>query len=346
MNEAGQPLRIGIIGCGLIGRFHAGSLQRVADRAQISLVHDIDEERAIRFAQEFGAEIAPDAEALVEAVDVVYVCTWTAAHAPLVRLAVDAGKAVFCEKPLTVDLAGAAELTDEVDAAGITNQVGLILRRSPAMRWIAQRLASGIDGPVMSIVFRDDQYLPTQGMYASTWRGDPALAGSGALLEHSIHDLDLIDWWIGPVTAVAAMTAEHHGISGIEDQATVLLGTRSGAVATLTSVWHDITERPSQRRIEIFCTGGLLTVEGDWNGPVHWQTDAGSGSLEGADLVAAVRADGKTQNPDREFIDAVIGGRTAHPDMRTALRAHRLADAAYRSAASGGAAIVIDPAGE
>jgi predicted dehydrogenase len=46
----------------------------------------------------------------------------------------------------------------------------------------------------MNVVFRDDQYLPTQGVYASTWRADAALAGSGVLLEHSIHDLDLLEW--------------------------------------------------------------------------------------------------------------------------------------------------------
>ncbi len=226
-------------------------------------------------------------------------------------------------------------------ASEVINQVGLVLRRSPAMRWVHQRLTSGIDGDVMSIVFRDDQYLPTQGMYASTWRGDRSLAGSGALLEHSIHDLDLLDWWIGPITHVSAMTAHHHEIDGIEDQATVMLRGRESSVATLSSTWHDITTRPSQRRIEIFCRRATLVVEGEWLGPVRWSSDDDSGMLEGSELVAVVRGDGLTQNPDREFVDAVRAGIPAQPTAATALRAHVLADAAYRSAEEGGSAITV-----
>ncbi len=339
MSTSSSRLRIGLFGCGLIGRFHATSLRQVADRASLTAVFDPDLDRAVHFAAEFGAEVAADPSSLLASVDAVYVCTWTSEHDELVRACVEAGLPVFCEKPLSVDLARAEAVAELVSAGEVVNQVGLVLRRSPAMRWVAQRLESGVDGPVMSIVFRDDQYLPTQGLYASTWRGDRERAGSGALLEHSIHDLDLLDWWIGPIDRVAAMTAYHHGLDGIEDQVTVLLRGRDDAIATLSSTWHDIVERPSQRRIEIFCRGGMISVEGEWSGPVRWQTSDGDGVLEGAELVAAVRGDGKTQNPDREFVDAVLAGRRAHPDVETARRAHVLADAAYRSAASGGSAI-------
>ncbi len=350
--DSAAVLRIGLVGCGLIGRFHARSLQQVADRARLEFVFDVDRDRAEIFAADFGTEVAGTIEQLIRDVDAVYVCTWTSAHAEIVRLALDARLPVFCEKPLATDLEQATELAEAIMASEVINQVGLVLRRSPAMRWVKQRLASGVDGEVMSIVFRDDQYLPTQGMYASTWRGDAARAGSGALLEHSIHDLDLIDWWIGPITTVSAMTAHHHRIDGIEDQATVILRGQDGAIATLSSTWHDVTSRPSQRRIEIFCRRATLIVEGDWQGPVRWESADDSGVLEGAELVAAVRSHqaheapviqgaGRTQNPDREFVDAVLDGTTAHPDAATALRARVLADAAYRSAASHGASVPL-----
>ncbi len=342
MSGTPDRLRIGLVGCGLIGRFHARSLEQVADRAELSLVFDIDRERADAFAHDFSSTVADSAAHLVDSVDAVYVCTWTAAHDEIVSLAVAAGKPVFCEKPLATDLASARALTERVEQSEVINQVGLILRRSPAMRWVAQRLRSGVDGPVMSIVFRDDQYLPTQGTYASTWRGDVALAGAGALLEHSIHDIDLLDWWIGPITQVSAMTSHHHALDGIEDQATVLLRGADGAIATLSSTWHDVLERPSQRRIEILCRDGMLTVDGDWTGPVHWEGSGGSGSLEGRELVAAVRSDGRTQNPDREFVDSVLAQTPAHPDMTVALRSQVLVDAAYRSAATGGSVIGIE----
>jgi 4-hydroxybenzoate polyprenyltransferase len=59
---------------------------------------------------------------------------------------------------------------------------------------------------VLTVVFRDDQYLPVRGVYKSSWRGDVARAGAGTLLEHSIHDLDLLEWLLGPAVAGALVT--------------------------------------------------------------------------------------------------------------------------------------------
>ena len=190
----------------------------------------------------------------------------------------------------------------------------------------------------MSVVFRDDQYIPVQGKYGSTWRGDRTLAGSGTLLEHSIHDLDLIDWIIGPIAEVSCVTHNHHGIDGIEDQAMVTLRAESGAHAMLSSTWHDILSRPSQRLVEVFCRDGYFGLEGDWVGPIrHDVTGADRVEARGDAVVdMAAVLDGKGTNPNADFVAAVLEGRPAAPDFATALRAHELADAAYRSAAQGG----------
>ena len=105
----------------------------------------------------------------------------------------------------------------------------------------------------MNVVFRDDQYLPTQGMYGSTWRGDAARAGSGTLLEHSIHDLDILEWLVGPLDTVAPSRPTSTASTGIEDSVSALFRFAGGATGTLSSVWHDVLSRPSQRRIEVFC---------------------------------------------------------------------------------------------
>ena len=276
-------------------------------------------------------------EAVIETSDVIYVCTWTSEHPDIVAAAARAGKPVFCEKPLAVDLATARRMAQAVAEAGVVNQVGLVLRHSPAFRWVRHQIALPTSGPLMSIVFRDDQYLPIQGLYGSTWRIDGDKAGSGTLLEHSVHDLDLLRWMMGPIESVSAHTENHHGHPGIEDQASVLLSATGGALATLTSVWHDLLDRPSQRRVEVFCRHAYFHIEGDWNGPVHWERHGSSGCLDGNDLAAAAAAaDGQGHNPDAAFIAAVRSGQPAHPDFAVALEAHRLCDAAYRSAAGGG----------
>jgi predicted dehydrogenase len=348
-------LRVGFVGCGLIARHHAANL--VDDpRARIVAVTDLDGDRAGRFADDFGhggrsGAVRPDADAVVADVDALYVCTWTSAHPALVTAAARAGVAVFCEKPLATSLAGAAAMTDAVEGAGVTNQVGLVLRRSPAFRVLRHRVRAAESGPIMNLVFRDDQYLPIQGLYGSTWRADADRAGGGTLLEHSIHDLDLIDWLLGPVVEVSARTGSVHGLDGIDDQATVLLMGEGGAQACLVSVWHDVLTRPSQRRVEVFTRGGYFSLEGDWAGPVDWdrsrRVDGGPagavGRLGGPELVAeAHRIDGLGTNPDQAFVDAVLAGRAAYPTFAQALRAHRLVDAAYRSAAAGGAVVGVD----
>jgi predicted dehydrogenase len=197
----------------------------------------------------------------------------------------------------------------------------------------------------MSVVFRDDQYIPIQGQYASDWRGDPARAGRGALLEHSIHDLDILHWLLGPVRALSAVVREVHGLPRIDDVAVARLDFTSGAVASLTSVWHDVLERPNNRRIEVFCERLFVAIEGELVGPVRFQfTGEAEQCLEGQALRDALRGHGDdVANPAAVFLEAVRDGARADPDFAAALTAHRLVDAVYASADAGGA-LVSNPA--
>lgn len=333
--------RIGFLGCGLIARSHARRLLDVDD-AEISICFDPDVGRARTFAADHDAVVAAGEAEVVDSADAVYVATWTSEHPRLVAMVADAGKPVFCEKPLAVDLAAALEMAEHVEAAGVVNQVGLVLRRSPAFRWMRHQVRSGAIGDPMSMLFRDDQYIPTQGMYDSTWRGDARYAGSGTLLEHSIHDLDLIDWIMGPVTEVSARTTNHHGLAGIEDQASVLLSTANGAHALLSSTWHDMLGRPGRRYVEVLGRHGFLAAEGDWFGPIREQTGHDLLEWQGDEVTEmAVAIDGQGINPDADFVAAVRIGAGSYPDFATAVRAHRIADAAYRSAAAGGAVVSV-----
>lgn len=338
-------VRVGFVGCGLIARSHANKLRGSveADHARIVSVFDVDPERTESFAGAHDAHEATSAEQVIDAVDAVYVTTWTSAHAEVVHMAAAAGRAIFCEKPLAVDLAIAAEMTHAVRAAGVVNQVGLVLRHSPSFRWLQHNVASAEHGAAMSMMFRDDQYIPVQGMYGSTWRRERALAGAGTLLEHSIHDLDLIEWILGPIVRISCSTHNSHGIEGIEDQASVMLRARSGAIACLSSTWHDVLTRPSQRMVEMFCREAHVALHGDWDGPIFQQTSEGEGTIEqgSATIDAAAKLDGLGANPDASFINAVRTEKAAYPDFAIALRAHELADAAYRSASADGIPIDV-----
>jgi predicted dehydrogenase len=333
----GVTIRIGFYGAGLISAIHALYLGGCEIDHRIVAVHDPDAERAAAWAAERGATAVGEDE-LLDLVDAVYVCTWTSEHARLVAKAAGAGKAVFCEKPLGFDAAEVEGMVDVVTRAGVVNQVGLVLRFWAPFRWMRLLLADERAGRPLGVVFRDDQFIPIQGHYASTWRSDPAKAGRGTLLEHSIHDVDVLQWWLGPVSAVSASTREHHGLPGIEDLCAARLDFAGGAAATLLSVWHDILERASLRNIEVFTERMHAVIEHDLVGPVRWQfTGEPEQSLEGGALVSALHEAGDVRdNPATAFLTAVRDGGPADPDFAAALPAHRLVDAMYRSADDGG----------
>lgn len=339
-----DALRIGFIGAGLIGTFHSKMLRAASAQIERAGVYDPDFERAQQFADASGHTVCPSEEAVLDGCDAVYICTWTSEHARLVEAAAARGLAIFCEKPLATDLATARSMADGVRKAGVTNQVGLILRRSPAYLMTHQLINDPQAGRVMTVIFGDDQFIPIQGHYGSTWRSDPQKAGSGALLEHSIHDIDMFHYLCGPIQRLNAHRSNFHGYEHIEDVVSASLRFTSGATATLTSVWHDNLARPSLRRVEIFCERRHIVIEGDdWFGPVSWMdSDGSTGALQDEALVGAAGAllDGPA-NPDVAFVQAVLGNAPAWPDFDTAVDAHGIVDAMYRSADANGATVEL-----
>jgi len=340
-------LRIGFVGCGHIASVHSLAIGALGAAgivdARVVAAYDADTERATRLAAPHDATVADEVESLLDACEVVWVCTWTAAHLPVVRAAVERGRSVFCEKPLAPNLAECEEVAALLQQ--VPHQVGLVLRHAPVFRALAEAVHSGRFGPPLATVFRDDQYFPNQGMYRSQWRGDASLAGGGTLIEHSIHDVDVLAWVLGDPSEVSARVANRFGHPGIDDIADVTFVYPDGSVATLISIWHQVMRRPSTRRVEVFCEDAVLWTDDDHLGPLHVETTDAVSEIESslpawvgdleltpeiAELLAPYAVAAKA------FLDAIATGAPGEPDAATALGAHRLVDTAYRSAAAGG----------
>ncbi len=347
-------IRIGIVGCGFIGTVHSFALHQLTAGglvdARVTATYDRDQAKAGFMAGHHeGAVASPTLDACLDEVDVVWVCTWTAGHLEPVEAAAARGMPVFCEKPLAPDLPTAEKLAAALGS--VPHQVGLVLRHAPVFRTLAAEVTSGRHGRVMAAQMRDDQYFPNQGVYGSTWRDDVSVAGGGTLIEHSIHDIDVLRWVLGDPVSVTARTGALAGHPGIEDTATVVYSYPDGMAASLTSVWHQILSRPSTRRLEVFCEGALLWADDDHLGPVHVETTDGATAIEGElpdwvdrftlpDVLTKPLA--QYAEPAKEFLDALAASgpaATGFPDAATALAAHRLVDAAYRSASAGGVAV-------
>jgi len=346
-------LRIGLVGCGHIGTVHAFALQQLAVAglidAGLTATFDQDPSRAAKVARHHGGEPCDTVTELLDEVDVVWICTWTSAHLETVEATADLGLPMFCEKPLAPDLTAATRVASALER--VPHQVGLVLRWAPVFRTLADIVHSGRYGHVLATVMRDDQYFPIQGLYGSTWRSDPARAGGGTLIEHSIHDVDVLRWILGEPVRVQALTASRFGYEGVEDTAAITFAFDDGSVAQMTSVWHQVMSRESSRRLEVICERALLSTDDDYLGPLVLQTDAGTERIEArtpswADrlTVPAVYAKAIAQyaEPSKAFLDALLapaGPLTGSPGAGEALAAHRLVDRAYASASAGGRAV-------
>lgn len=339
-----DPVRIGFLGTGFIATYHSKSLKRGGANIVRAGAYDTDADRAQAFCLASGHTMCASEDEVIESADAVYVCTWSSEHKRLVSKVIAAGKAVFCEKPLAPTLAEAEQLVSEVNASGVINQVGLVLRHAPSYLMARELIAEKKSGRVMNVVFRDDQFIPIQSYYASDWRKDASKAGAGTLLEHSIHDVDMLQFLVGDVTDVSARATYAHGIEGIEDVVASSVRFANGAVGTLTTIWHDNLSRPSLRHVEVFCRNRTVVIAGDdWFGPVTWSdADGTTGSLGGEDLVerTAPLAVGDA-NPDGAFVRAATDGEPGYPDFAVALAAHRVVEAMYESCRSGGSAVKV-----
>ena len=344
-------LRVGLIGCGTIGRAHSLAIWALRKAgltdAAIVGVADPDIDRARSMAEPNGADVMEPDE-LLDAVDVVYIGTPTAHHEVIVGAATARRLAVYCEKPLAPDLESARRVAAALKT--VPHQVGLVLRCAPVFDVLSEAIDSGRYGRLMAVTLRDDQYFPIQGHYASPWRSDVALAGGGTLIEHSIHDLDLFRRLCGDPEHIACRTSSFFSYPGIEDAAAVTLSFANGAAANLTSIWHQVLTRGSSRRVEVFCEDAFLWTDDDNTGPLHVETS------QGAEVVpcdpppwvdeipvpeAGRRTLGLYAEASRRFLASVEAGSAGSPGEGEALAAHVLVDAAYRSAASGGRPIQL-----
>ena len=152
--------------------------------------------------------------------------------------------------------------------------------------------------------------------------------------------------------AVSGRVSSTFGYPGIEDTATVTLdyGTHR---ATVVSVWHQITTRPSTRRLEVFCEDALLWTEDDYCGPLHVETSEGTTTIVGEPPewvarftipTALAKQLGQYAEPSKAFLDGLDGevpDAAGFPDVDVALAAHRVVDLAYRSSAAGGAPMAL-----
>ncbi len=228
-----ETTRIGVVGTGDIGRMHARSLARVPG-VQVVLAEGLHPERARSLASELGVTTSPGYEALLRdpSISGVTVCVPNDLHAPMVLAALEAGKAVLCEKPLALTLDEALAMTEASHRAGCALAVGHVLRFWPEYSMARDLMRQDILGTVQSFSARRLVPLLRAVQGAEGWRHQGERSG-GAVLDLQIHDIDFILWTFGMPTAVTSRGVRSH--TGAFDHVHTLLEYDHGPLISVES---------------------------------------------------------------------------------------------------------------
>jgi len=195
-----DSIGLGLIGCGSRLRGITGLVQKTTDRARVVALYDPSEDSIRKAKEQFNpdAKVYEDYRELVRdpAVDWVMIGSWNCFHAEQAIAAFEAGKHVFCEKPLATNIEDCVAMRDAWRKSGRLFTIGFTLRYSPHYIKIKELLDSGYIGELVSMEFNETLHFNHGGYIHSDWRRKTENAGTH-LLEKCCHDLDLTNWMVG-----------------------------------------------------------------------------------------------------------------------------------------------------
>jgi len=249
------PLKIGLIGTGLISGIHLMAMNRASERVKLTAACDVREDAARQFAKQAGIEaVYTDAatmlkEADIEAVDICASHHW---HRDLAIASADAGKHVLLEKPMAITMQECRDIIAATDKAGVTFMVGQQLRHVPNYIAVRRLIQEGELGQIWGV--RSDSWLPVvmsrsapTGPYAQDeqlrWRLDGKQAGGGSLIWNATHFIDLFRYFIGDAKRVFGTCWTDHPMftGGAEDRVMATIEFENGAIGHISNSWSTRT---------------------------------------------------------------------------------------------------------
>jgi myo-inositol 2-dehydrogenase/D-chiro-inositol 1-dehydrogenase len=322
-------VKVGIVGAGYIGGVHAGLLGR-DERVDLAAVHDVDEQRAAKLARAHDAHVATTPTEVIERCDAVYITTPNTQHVALALAALDAGKHVFCEKPLATNIADAQSVFDRATnkSAKSLFQVGHNRRFAPVYATLKQ-LVSETHKPHSAHVKMNRGELLNP-----VWTGDPSVTG-GFLYETPIHMFDMMRFLFGEVESLHALGSQHE-YNEIDDFS-VLLKFTSGFHATLATAADAAWLFPFER-VEVFCHHATLVTR-EMESLVISTNLEGHFTEQSMQQLPPEEKWGYAQE-DRAFIDSIVNGAPPLVTAFDGLMSVKLVHAVYESVESGKAVAV------
>ncbi|WP_329454879.1 Gfo/Idh/MocA family protein [Streptomyces sp. NBC_01497] len=321
-------MRIGLIGTGRIGSFHAEVLSRHREVGAL-VVADTDAARAAAVADRTGATAAPSVDEIFSwGVDAVVIASATSSHAELIARAARAGLPAFCEKPIALDLAGTLGAIREVEAAGTVLQLGFMRRFDAGYAAARDLVLSGALGRLHTVRAITSDPAPPPAAY---------LPLSGGLYRDClVHDFDILRWVTGREVSEVYATGSDEGPAmfreaGDVSTAAAVLTLDDGTLATATATrcngaGYDV-------RMELAGTDDQFAVGLDDRTPITSTEPKGPPPCENPWPGFLERFAPAYEAEIDAFLDVVRGERANPCDAREALHALRIAEACERSRA-------------
>ncbi|MFN8498154.1 MAG: Gfo/Idh/MocA family oxidoreductase [Anaerolineae bacterium] len=264
---------------------------------------------------------------LNESLDAVVICSENVFHRPLVEAAAGRVSAILCEKPIATTMEDAHAIIAAADKGGSRLMIAFPVRYAPAVRQLKELLASGALGAVHTARTTNHGSMP------GGWFADPTLAGGGAVLDHTVHVMDLLRW-LWPGVEVEEVYAEvghallHPGL-GIDDVGLLSFRLSNGVIGTLDTSWSRPPTYPIWGDVTLEMAGdlGVVSVDVFSQNALYAPTEGKSRWLDfGVNLDAGLIAD---------FIDMAGSDRPPSISGWDGLKAMEVALAAYESARTG-----------
>ncbi|MFD2329552.1 Gfo/Idh/MocA family protein [Cohnella sp. GCM10020058] len=262
MEKRIEPVRFGIVGCGIIAEIHAKCLLEI-EEARLTAVYDWSAQKASDFAKQYGGDVCGTLEELLARgdVDAVCICTPSGLHAEQAIAAARAGKHVMVEKPMAIKLADIEAMLRACEEAGVRLATVFPRRMSPQAQYARQIIREGKLGRLSLCsayvkIYRDQAYYDSAG-----WRGTWEMDGGGAMMNQGIHTVDLLQWLVGPVASLNGKARAVLRDIQVEDTAAAVLNYESGALGVL-----EITTtayKGKGQRLEIHGEKGTLVIVED-----------------------------------------------------------------------------------
>lgn len=257
-----KKLNFGIIGCGRIAHKHAEAIKK-NEKANLLCVCDILEERAAEYKDKYGAEAHfTDYRKMLEysGLDVVNICTPSGMHAEMGIAVAQAGKHVIVEKPMALSLKDADDLIEACDENGVKLAVCFQNRFNPPVQKLRRALEEGRFGKLTHASAIVRWFRPQDYYDQAPWRGTRAMDG-GCLMNQSIHNIDLLQWMMGPVESVFGYTATNLRKIECEDVGVAVLKFKNGALGVIeasTTIYPENLEET----LNIFGEKGTVVLGG------------------------------------------------------------------------------------